>query len=97
MRNRTLVLGATGLLLLAIGSGCAAAYHDYASCYVPCRYCPPPPLPFVHYAECVCHSCAAERHLAAQVAPMGTVDASATDAVDTSSVGQLKSTTAGLE
>jgi hypothetical protein len=57
------------VLVLVLGlclpaAGCAPAYHHYADCCVNCRYCPPPPLPYVHYPGCVCHSCAASQHLA---------------------------------
>ena len=50
-------------LLMAVVSGCAPAYHSYSGCYVDCKYCAPPPLPYVHYEGCVCHSCAAAKYL----------------------------------
>ncbi len=43
--------------------GCAPAYHSYSGCTVDCKYCVPPPLAYTHYSDCVCHSCAASRHL----------------------------------
>jgi len=55
---------AVGLMIAT--SGCAPAYHDYSGCSIDCRYCPLPPLPYKHYKECVCHSCAASQHLAIQ-------------------------------
>jgi len=57
------------LALLAVIGGCAPAYHGYSGCYVDCRYCAPPPLPYVHYEGCVCHSCAASNYLALQPQP----------------------------
>ncbi len=59
----------SGLLAIAVTFGCASAYHDYSECRVNCRYCAPPPLPYTHYDECVCHSCVASRHLSATVPP----------------------------
>jgi len=53
-------------LLLTV-AGCAPAYHSYSGCYVDCQYCTPPPLPYVHYEGCVCHSCAASKYLPMQV------------------------------
>ena len=58
-----------GLTAIAISLGCASAYHDYSECRVNCRYCAPPPLPYSHYDECVCHSCAASEYLAATALP----------------------------
>ena len=58
-----------GLLIITVSFGCASAYHDYTECRVDCRYCVPPPLPFPHYDECVCHSCAASEYLAATALP----------------------------
>ena len=46
--------------------GCAYDYHQYDDCQVNCRYCPPPPLPFPHYPECVCHSHLADEYLGNQ-------------------------------
>jgi hypothetical protein len=54
------------------GSGCAPPYHHYADCHVNCRYCPPPPLPYVHYPGCVCHSCAASKYLTIEEAKIET-------------------------
>ena len=59
-----------GPLAMVIASGCAPAYHDYSGCHIDCRYCPPPPLPYACYPDCVCHSCAASNYLS--VAPLGT-------------------------
>ena len=61
---------AAGILLAA--SGCAPAYYDYLGCYIDCKYCPLPPLPYTQYNDCVCRSCAASRHLAIQPAPVDT-------------------------
>lgn len=55
-------------LITMLGTGCAPAYRSYSGCYVDCQYCVPPPLPYSHYAECVCHSCAATKYLST-VAP----------------------------
>ena len=57
--------------LIVLALGCAPAYRSYPGCHVDCRYCPPPALPFVHYDECVCHSCAASEYL---VRPTQTID-----------------------
>ncbi len=43
--------------------GCAPGYRCYRGCHVDCRYCPPPPLPYSLYDECVCHSCPARPYL----------------------------------
>jgi hypothetical protein len=51
-----------GPLTLVVAAGCSAAYHDYSECRVPCKYCPPPPLPYMQY-DCACHSCAASQYL----------------------------------
>lgn len=51
---------------MTLAVGCATAYHSYSGCYVDCQYCAPPPLPYVHYDGCDCHSCAAS-HLPMQV------------------------------
>jgi hypothetical protein len=53
-------------LLMAVVAGCAPAYYSYSGCYVDCKYCTPPPLPYVHYEGCVCHSCAASKYLSIQ-------------------------------
>jgi hypothetical protein len=58
-----------GLLIVTVSLGCAAAYHDYSECQVNCRYCVPPPLPYTHYDECVCHSCAASKYLTDALPP----------------------------
>lgn len=50
------------ITLLGSG-GCAQDYHAYDGCQVNCRYCAPPPLPYEHYPECGCHSCAAAKYL----------------------------------
>jgi len=50
-------------VIMPVVLGCAPAYHSYSGCYVDCQYCPPPPLPYTHYDECVCHSCAAQPYL----------------------------------
>jgi len=59
--NKPLFLGAS--LWAAVTVGCAPAYHCYSGCHVDCKYCPPPPLPYLLYEGCVCHSCAARPYL----------------------------------
>lgn len=54
-----------GFLSLASALGCASAYQRYSGCQVPCRNCPLPPLPYVSYPACVCHSNAAMQYIAA--------------------------------
>ena len=56
-----------GLLSVTGVVGCASAYHSYSGCQVNCRYCPLPPLPYVSYPPCVCHSSAAMQHLSMPV------------------------------
>ncbi|MCA9145933.1 MAG: hypothetical protein H6822_24220 [Planctomycetaceae bacterium] len=63
MLNATNALRWLALLALVLIAGCATAYHSYSGCYVDCRYCAPPPLPYIHYEGCVCHSCAASQYL----------------------------------
>jgi len=58
-----------GVVAIASTLGCASAYRDYSECYVNCRYCAPPPLPYTHYDQCVCHSCAASKYLSNTVPP----------------------------
>jgi len=55
--------GLLGVLATSLSLGCAPAYHGYSQCHVPCRYCPPPPLPLCHYPGCACHSCAVSEYL----------------------------------
>ncbi len=50
-------------LAMILATGCAPAYRNYSACCVDCNYCAPPPLPYVHYEGCVCHSCAASNYL----------------------------------
>ena len=50
-------------LAFTLAAGCAPAYHNYSGCYVDCHYCPPPPLPYAQYNECVCHSCPVQPYL----------------------------------
>lgn len=57
-------------LTVAAFVGCAPAYHSYSGCYVDCKYCPPPPLPYRLYDGCVCHSCAAAKYLSVQSPPI---------------------------
>jgi len=52
-----------GPAAMVIATGCAPAYFDYSGCQINCRYCPPPPLPYTCYPDCVCHSCAASKYL----------------------------------
>lgn len=63
-----------GLLSLTCAMGCASAYHSYSDCQIPCRYCPLPPLPYVSYPACACHSNAAIQHLATRVSHVGPAD-----------------------
>ena len=65
MKNASSWARLMGLLLIALMMGCASAYHDYSDCRVNCRYCEPPPLPYSHYDECVCHSSVASKYLTA--------------------------------
>lgn len=75
MKNASSWARLTGLLLITLTMGCASAYHDYSDCRVNCRYCAPPPLPYSHYDECVCHSNAASQYLTASLpAVVGGVD-----------------------
>lgn len=57
------VFAAPLLLLLLVIGGCSPAYYRYSGCHVDCKYCPPSPLPYVHYDGCACHSCAASKYL----------------------------------
>ena len=70
-----------GMLAISLTMGCASAYHDYSECRVNCRYCVPPPLPYTHYDECVCHSCAASKYLTA-AAPAIPTEATPTEMTD---------------
>ncbi len=63
MFNAKTLIRCLALLLMALAAGCAPAYHSYSGCHVDCQYCTPPPLPYVHYDGCACHSCAAAKHL----------------------------------
>ena len=45
---------AATLWAVALMAGCAPAYHSYCGTHVPCRYAPPPPLPYQLYAS---HDC----------------------------------------
>ena len=56
------ILCLLGAGVMALLFGCASAYHDYADCQVPCKYCAPRPLSYPHYDECVCHSHVAAEH-----------------------------------
>ena len=67
MKTAAKALCLIALLTVAMTVGCAPAYHSYSGCYVDCHYCPPPPMPYAHYRECVCHSCAAQPYLHAAV------------------------------
>ena len=70
--NRIVFLGA--LLWTTLTVGCAPAYRSYSGCYVDCKYCPPPPLSYVHYKGCVCHSRAAQPHLVGEPNQLDAVD-----------------------
>ena len=59
-RKRACLLG---LAMMTLSLGCSPAYHSYSGCYVDCKYCAPPALPYTHYEGCVCHSCAASKYL----------------------------------
>jgi hypothetical protein len=52
--------------MMALGAGCAPAYHSYRGCRVDCKYCAPPPLSYVHYEGCACHSCSTSKYLSIQ-------------------------------
>lgn len=62
MINVKTLITCLAALLMTLAAGCAPAYHSYSGCYVDCKYCAPPPLPYVHYDDCVCHSCAASKY-----------------------------------
>ena len=57
------VMNSICLVVATLLCGCAPAYHSYSGCCVDCKYCPPPPLPYTQYDECVCHSCAAAPYI----------------------------------
>jgi hypothetical protein len=59
---RTLALLLSALAVLPM-SGCAPPYFRHNDCYVQCKYCPAPPLPFLYYPDCVCHSCPASPYI----------------------------------
>lgn len=63
MMNATIAVRWLALVAIVVIGGCAPAYYSYSGCYVDCQYCAPPPLPYVHYDGCVCHSCAASKYL----------------------------------
>jgi hypothetical protein len=65
MKRAIVILGFVAPLLMSLVLGCARAYHSYSGCHFDCTYCPPPPLPYLHYEGCVCHACAVQRHLPA--------------------------------
>ena len=69
------LLASCAIAAVITQTGCAPAYHSYPGCHVECRYCPPPPIPHVHYPGCVCHSCAALRHINASTPVVSEVDA----------------------
>lgn len=71
-RNRLLRLLAP--LQITAALGCAPAYHCYSGCYVNCKYCPPPPLPYSSYSDCACHSRPAEPYLHVETAAANAVD-----------------------
>ncbi len=54
--RRRLPRAAAGLILAAVvaAGGCAAQYHQYEGCVVPCGYTAPPPLPFENYGSLPC-------------------------------------------
>jgi len=64
MEFRKTLLCLTVAFLVTFASGCAPAYHCYSGCSVPCKYCPPSPLPYTQSGDCSCHSSVAERYLA---------------------------------
>ena len=67
MNHHTQFIRMVGPAAMLLMVGCAPAYHSYSDCYVNCKYCPPPPLAYRHYDDCVCHSCAAEPYLTRSV------------------------------
>lgn len=70
MTNGKTLIRCLAPLLMTLAAGCAPAYHRYSGCYVDCQYCAPPPLPYVHYKGCVCHSCAASKYLPMRLQPL---------------------------
>jgi len=66
MSNAQIWMRLLAPLTVALAGGCAPAYHSNSDCRVSCKYCPPPPLPYARYDECVCHSSAASRYLSMQ-------------------------------
>lgn len=66
MTNVKTCMRLLALPTMVLSMGCAPAYHSYSDCTVPCNYGAPPPLPYTHYDDCVCHSHAASVYVAGQ-------------------------------
>ena len=62
MTTKPLLKWTAGVWLLC-GLGCAPGYHAFSGCWINCRYCPPPPMPYTSYNCPVCHSSAATQAL----------------------------------
>jgi len=60
------------LAMLVFLAGCASAYHDYADCCIPYRYCAPRPLPCVPYDNCHCPTPGASDYYQQLGTPAGT-------------------------
>lgn len=63
MTNVKTCMRLLALLAMMLGMGCAPAYRSYSDGHVDCKYCAPPPLPYAHYDDCVCHACVASQYL----------------------------------
>ena len=70
MRHAKRLVRLLGVLTITLALGCASAYRDYSEGSVNCRYCVPPPLPYMQYDGCVCHSSAASKYLGEASAPL---------------------------
>lgn len=82
---RALALLLSMLAVLPL-SGCAGGYFGPTGCHVDCRYCAAPPLPFLYYPECVCHSCQASPYLSL---PSATTEPAGANDVDQDSAAGL--------
>jgi hypothetical protein len=72
VRTLMLLLGTLAVLPMC---ACAPRCFRHTGCHVECKYCPAPPLPYLYYPQCVCHSCPASPYLT--VAPDTASDADA--------------------
>jgi len=71
-------------LVITLAVGCAPAYRSYSGCYVDCKYCALPPLPYTHYDGGACHSYPASTHLSLQPQPVrrSVVDPDSNESID---------------